>query len=130
MSGHRSRNKGKRGERELVKYLQALGFTDARRRQQSRGEDMPEVECPQSLPNLHLECKFGYEPAKIYVGTAGLSHACQQAENDANGRQWVVLWKQRNSPIWKATFNSNTYGTVTVAGDETIQSCLERLNNG
>ena len=80
MSGLKSRSKGKRGERELVKFLKSLGFEDAKRTQQHCGAaGDSDVVCPESLPNIHFECKLGYDRATIDVGTKGLEMAMDQA---------------------------------------------------
>ena len=128
MSGSASRNKGKAGEREAARYLQELGFTDARRRQQSSGWAAGEVECIESLPNVHFEVKYGYVKG-LGVGTLVHRNACAQAFGDSNNKEWCVLWREKGCRIWKLTCASaNGIGSCTVAGDDTIRETLEWLN--
>lgn len=91
--GKMSRNKGKTGERELAKVLQAHGY-DARRGQQFKGgNDSADVV---GLPGIHIECKR--------VETLRLWDSLAQAQRDAegsgdlpavihcpNGRPWIVI---------------------------------------
>lgn len=129
MSGSKSRNKGKAGEREAAKYLQQIGFPDARRRQQSSGWAAAEVECIDTLPNIHFEIKYGYQDSRMNVGGALLSSACAQAFGDAHRREWAVLWRRHGDRVWKLTYASaNGIGNCTVAGDETIRDTLVWLN--
>ena len=98
MSGRMSREKGKRGERELANALKALGH-DARRGQQYSGtETSADVV---GLPGIHVECKR--------TETLRLYEALEQAERDAgssgdlpavfhrkNGKPWVVIMALRD----------------------------------
>ena len=129
MSGSKSRNKGKAGELEALNYLRKLGFTDARRRQQSSGWAAAEVECIESLPNIHFEIKCGYAKG-MGVGTAIFRAACAQAFGDCNGKEWALLWREKGCKIWKLTYRlAHGIGVVTVAGDDTIRDTL-RFQNG
>ena len=59
MSGARSRNKGARAERELVhRFREAMPGAEIRRGLQSRGEEVPDVDCPV----FWLESKHGKKP--------------------------------------------------------------------
>ena len=128
MSGSKSRNKGKAGERSAANYLKEIGFPDARRRQQSSGWAAGEVECIDTLPNIHFEIKYGHKQG-LGVGLEVLQRACAQSLGDSYSREPVVLWKEYRSPVWKLTYQSaNGIGWCTVAGDETIRETLEWLN--
>ena len=88
-----SRNKGKRGERELVRLLRAEGF-DARRGQQFRGTpDSPDV-LVADRPWLHLEVKRT-ERFRIY-------DAIDQARRDAGEGQMPVVAYRANRCRWLA----------------------------
>lgn len=130
MSGTASRQKGKAGERAAVNYLKELGFADARRRMQSTGWAAAEVECIDSLPNIHFEVKYKYskkDPMK--VGSSTITKACAQSLSDCNGKQPVVLWVELGCSVWKLTYQSaNGIGWSTVAGDDTIRETLNWLN--
>ena len=84
-----SRQKGKRGERDLAKRLQELGF-EARRGQQYSGAsgDADVV----GVPGVHIECKR-VEQCRMYDWM-------RQAERDARpGETPVVMWR-KNCEQW------------------------------
>ena len=75
--GKSSREKGKRGELELVAELRRLGFDNVRRAQQYCGtESSADI---LGLKNVHIECKR-CESLSIY-------QAMQQATRDAGETQ-------------------------------------------
>lgn len=125
-----SRQKGKRGERDAAKFLQTLGFTDARRTAQVRGKNngAPDVESD-LLPNLHIEVKTR---ESLDLGTSALDDAWEQAVDEAadRGRLPVLLWK-RNRSCWRLTCREGGgYGhTATYCGDEAIGVKLQRVND-
>ena len=126
--GLKSRTKGKVGERKAVLYLKELGFKDARRRQQSSGQNAAEVECLESLPNVHLEIKYGYGKG-LGPGLSVLAKACIQASSDCGAREWAVLWREKGTAVWKLTLPSpNGIGVATYAGDDDIERNLVWLN--
>ena len=86
------RNKGKRGERELAKYLTAAGYP-ARRGQQYNGLDGEDVVCD-SLAAFHIECKR--------VERLDLMAAVRQSQEDAGDRIPVVMHRRNRSP-WLVT---------------------------
>lgn len=92
MSGRRSRNKGKRGERELAAVLTAAGLVAERGSQHRGGPDSPDVLCP-SLPHVHFECKRT-ERLDLYA-------ALEQAIKDAGDRLPVVAHRRNGRP-WVA----------------------------
>lgn len=90
--GLRSRNKGKRGEREAAAELQRLFNVDARRGRQFQGSDeSPDVVV--DIPRLHFEVKR-CESFRLY-------DALDQAIHDAGVNIPVVLHRQNRRP-WVA----------------------------
>lgn len=87
-----SREKGKRGERELASVLRSLGF-DCRRGQQFSGAngDADVV----GLPGIHIECKRT-ERLDLYGALAQAKHDVRDGEKPVvvhrrNNCQWVVV---------------------------------------
>ena len=92
MSGRRSRDKGKRGEREVVQAMRIAGF-DARRCFQSRaGTDECDVE---GLP-YWCEVKRGRR--------VNLRGAIAQSKEDTDGRPWLVVWRDDRDE-WMVTMS-------------------------
>ena len=89
MSGKKSRNKGKVGERELAKRLRDLGW-DARRGQQYSGAT-GEADVI-GLPGIHIECKR--------VETLHLWDALAQSKSDAREDELPVVMHRRNNCDW------------------------------
>lgn len=90
--GLRSRNKGKRGEREAAAEIRRLFRTEARRgRQYCGGDDSPDVAT--AIADVHFEVKR--------AATLRLYEAVEQAAGDAGGKVPVVLHKQ-NRKVWLA----------------------------
>ncbi len=90
--GLRSRNKGKRGEREAAAELQRLFNVEARRgRQFQGGDDSPDVVV--DIPDVHFEVKRA-EEFRLY-------NALAQAAEDAGPKIPVVLHRQNRKP-WVA----------------------------
>jgi hypothetical protein len=89
--GRASRDKGKRGERELASALRQLGFA-ARRSQQYCGSsgDADLV----GMPGLHIECKRA-ERLELYGAMA-------QAIGDAAPGEAPVVMHRRNNCGWLA----------------------------
>lgn len=84
-----SREKGKRGERELASFLREHGF-DARRGQQfSGGPESPDI-VSRVLGWLHIEVKR--------VERLNIIDACAQAEGDAKGKPWIVVHRRNHGP--------------------------------
>ena len=80
--GRASRNKGKRGERELANMLKARGF-DARRGVQFKGGiNSPDVIC-ESLEFIHMEAKW-VEALNIY-------NAYKQSKDDSGKEKIPVV---------------------------------------
>lgn len=89
MSGKKSKEKGKRGERELAKKLRELLGVDARRGQQHSGSpDSPDVV---GVPGVHIECKRA-EKFSLY-------NSMEQSINDA-GKNIPIVVHRRNNKDW------------------------------
>lgn len=91
MSGKRSRDKGKTGERELSKELTRLFGVECRRGQQFNGIDGRDVV---GIPGLHIECKR--------VESLSLYPAVEQATRDAGEAETPVVFHRRNNKKWLA----------------------------
>ena len=89
MSGKKSRNKGKVGERELAKKLRDLGW-DARRGQQYSGAT-GEADVI-GLPGVHIECKR--------VEAFRLWDALAQSKSDARDGELPVVMHRKNNCEW------------------------------
>jgi len=88
--GKTSREKGKRGERELAEELRKLGI-DARRGMQFSGSpDSPDVIT--SIDGIHIECKR-VEKLHLYP-------SLQQATNDAGDGKIPLVAHRRNRSPW------------------------------
>lgn len=87
-----SREKGKRGERELSKALKSHGY-DCHRGQQYCGVngDADVV----GLPGIHIECKR--------VERLDLTAAMSQAISDARPGEYPAIIHRRNNEPWKVT---------------------------
>lgn len=86
-----SREKGKRGERELARELNGHGY-DCRRGQQYNGLGGEDVI---GLPGIHIECKR-VERLNIY-------DAMWQAKRDASGIILPAVMHKRNNDRWLVT---------------------------
>lgn len=93
MSGLRSRNRGKRGERQLAAALTAAGFPARRSAQHRGGPDSPDVLCD-ALPDFHFEAKF-CERLSLY-------DALDQAHRESEPGQIAVVAHRRNHAPWVA----------------------------
>lgn len=87
--GKASRDKGKRGERELASKLREYGF-DARRGVQYRGgSDSPDVI---GLDGVHIEVKR--------VERLSLYDALSQSKGEAGAGEMPVVMHRRNNCEW------------------------------
>lgn len=130
--GLKSRNKGKRGEREAVSFLKSIGFEDARRTQQYNGDGDSDVVCPESLPHVHIEVKYGYDRNKFDLGSALLSDAVTQATEDCTENMVpVVLWRPKGCRAWRMTYPTlgvdGLYTFPTVDAPLDIKETLDHL---
>lgn len=90
-----SREKGKRGERELARLFKACGIEAKRGVQYQGGTDSPDVQT--AVDWLHVECKRS-EALNIYA-------ALEQAAADAGIRLPVVFHKRNGKP-WVAVLRA------------------------
>lgn len=117
----KSREKGKRVEREAVHFLRWCGF-EARRGQQHKGSpDSPDVEC-ESLPHLEITSR-----SDIDLGTKVFDEKMAQAAEDAPSDCWLMLWKPTGKG-WRLSWMDGMWGVpVTVAGAERIRQVLIKM---
>lgn len=100
MSGRKSRNKGKRGEREWRDFLRGHGLS-AKRGQQRSGLEEQDVIC-EDLPGYWFEVKRA-ERFKLYP-------SMEQAENDAgNAGKTPVVAHRRNHHDWVVVMKANDW---------------------
>lgn len=90
--GKASRDKGKRGERELASLLRSYGFEARRGVQYKGGADSPDVV---GIPGVHIEVKRA-ETLRLYDALEQSEHDAAENEHAAvfhrkNGREWVVI---------------------------------------
>lgn len=86
-----SREKGKKGERELAHVLSDYGY-DCRRGQQFNGLDGEDVV---GLDYIHIECKR--------VQALNLDDAMEQAKRDSKDNQIPAVFHRKNNKKWKVT---------------------------
>lgn len=113
MGGLHSRNKGKRGEREVRDLFIAAGW-DARRGQQFAGSpDSPDVIVPQ-LTDYHVEVKF--------VENLNLYKAMEQAIKDGDKKTPLVFHRKSHTP-WLITLDAETFLKLLSDANRTPCSC-------
>lgn len=86
MGGKRSREKGKRGEREIASLLREYGYDARRGVQYKGGQDSPDVI---GLPGTHIEVKRT-ERLNLY-------DALSQSKADAGDDMPIVIHRKNNS---------------------------------
>ena len=129
-----SKRKGKRGELELVKLLKSLGFHDAKRSQQYKGTaDSCDVECSDTLPNVHFECKVGYS-GRLDHGTDLLESFRDKAMEELMGttKRAVIFWKP-DRKCWRMDFqfvNLGRWYWVTTDSTEDMWKILRAIGHG
>ena len=108
-----SRQKGKRGELELVHILREYGF-DVRRGQQYCGAngDADIV----GIDGLHIECKR--------VEKLNINEALMQSTQDAKENEIPCVMHRRNGEPWKVTLWLDHF--VNVCEVDTIQYRISR----
>lgn len=120
-----SKRKGSSGEREAVHLLLELGFTDAKRTQQYNGLGKSDVECAESLPDVHIEVK---RDARIDIGTTRWQAAIRTAIVECGDKEWCVLWRRDGAKLWRLTYR-DVWQIVTVDHSR-IEAVLRWLQNG
>ena len=118
--GRASRNKGKRGERELAKLLTSRGYPARRGVQFKGGINSPDVIC-EDLNFLHLEAKW--------VEKLNLYNAYKQAKADAGLEKVpVVVHKQSRKEILVTMSFFDWVNLIQcVMGDKDSLNTLKRL---
>lgn len=98
MGGKSSRDKGKRGERELAKVLRSYGY-DTKRGQQYCGVngDADVI----GLPGIHIECKR--------VERLNLYDAMAQSMSDARSGEMPVVMHRKNNCEWLVTLSLDDF---------------------
>ena len=99
--GRKSREKGKRGERELAAFFRERGIMAKRGQQHSGSPDSPDVMA--QVDGLHIECKRT-EALSLYT-------AMEQAEADC-GFNMPVVFHRRNGKPWLAILSANEFITL------------------
>lgn len=87
--GKMSRDKGKRGERELASKLREYGYEARRGVQYKGGEDSPDVI---GLPLIHIECKRT-ERLDLYG-------SIDQSKRDSGENEMPVVMHRKNHCEW------------------------------
>ena len=120
-----SRAKGARAEREAAAWLNTLlptGYTAVRaaRIGVDGGEDVLIKDEQGRYAPVRIEVKHR---AKIDLATAELDKACDQADNDAKGADWCVLWRRNRRPWVMTTYMRGYRVTVDCKGDVSAWLC-------
>jgi Holliday junction resolvase len=91
--GKASREKGKRGERELAAHLREFGYDSRRGQQYCGGNGDADVI---GLPGIHIECKR--------VEKLSLTDAMTQAIRDSTGKDKLpAVFHRKNREGWMVT---------------------------
>ena len=95
-----SREKGKRGERELASVLRKYGYETRRGQQYCGANGDADVI---GLPGIHIECKR--------VEKLNLDDAMSQAKADSRGDIPAVFHRKNNSE-WRVTLTLDDFITI------------------
>lgn len=98
MGGRESREKGKRGERELAKTLRSYGFNTKRGQQYCGANGDADVI---GLPGVHIECKR--------VERLNLYDAMTQSKTDAREDEMPVVMHRKNHCDWLVTLSLDDF---------------------
>lgn len=96
--GKMSREKGKRGEREVATLLRFYGYAGSRGQQHKGGADSPDVT---GLPGVHIEVKRTERLA--------LYEALAQSIRDAGDDELPVVVHRRNGQKWVVVLDFNDF---------------------
>lgn len=98
-----SREKGKRGELEVVRLLQKYGWKDARRTAQHCGNNPEGAADVVGLPGIHIEVKR--------VEHLNIDDAMDQSRRDAaeTGNDTPVVFHRRAGKPWKVTMDAEDW---------------------
>lgn len=97
--GRASRDKGKRGELLLARFLREHGY-EARRTAQYCGSTGDAADVI-GLPGLHIECKF--------VERLDVRGALRQAIHDARPGKMPVVFHKRSREEWLVTLRAEDF---------------------
>lgn len=100
--GKASREKGKRGERMLVRFLRDQGY-EVRRTAQYCGKSGDAADVV-GLPGLHIECKF--------VERLNVLEALRQAIHDAAAGLIPAVFHKRSNAEWLVTLRAEDFMTI------------------
>ena len=95
-----SREKGKKGEREIAKLIRERGY-DVRRGQQYNGLEGEDVV---GLDYIHIEVKR--------VEQLNIDNAMEQAKRDAKLGQIPAVFHRKNNKKWKVTLEFEDFMTL------------------
>ena len=94
-----SKEKGKRGEREVAKLLKKHGFYAERGQQYHGRGDAPDVK--HNMEGLHIEAK--------YVEKFGLWAAMKQAREDMNEGDVPVVFHRKTHKPWVVVIDAEDF---------------------
>ena len=107
--GKMQRDKGKRGEREVVQIMRDLGYPDARRARQSDGAVDPDVA---GCPSLWLEVKRRKNIAAARFMDQAVSDAKEKGMPIVylreDGGEWMVMLRSVDLPAFAAEIVSRS----------------------
>ena len=96
-----SKDKGRRGERELSKKLERLGFRTRRGQQYCGANGDADVV---GIPGIHIECKR--------VERLNIDNAMAQAVADAPEDEMPTVFHRKNGKGWLVTMRLEDWATV------------------
>lgn len=122
--GKASREKGKRGEREVAQILRAHGYKDAHRGAQYTGNAIDGQDDVTGLPGWHIEVKRT-EALSIY-------QAYEQARRDIEARQQAepdraVVIHRRSGKPWLAIVSLDDFLALLDSARDTVTEREDRL---
>lgn len=106
-AGKKSKRKGSRVERALVKMLKANGAQSARRTAQYNGkgdDSLADVVAPKELPHFHIECKG---TAKRGLSKQEISDWFNQVYDDCPENKIPVIFHKANNEFWVVLVTDN-----------------------
>lgn len=106
--GKASREKGKRGERELAALLRESGFDRAARGVQYCGKTGAADVV--GIPGFHIECKR--------VEKLNVEEALKQSERDAQNGEIPIVCHRRDRERWKTTMRLDKFLELLKKGDD------------
>ena len=122
--GKASRDKGKRGEREIAALFRAHGFSARRGQQHSGGPDSPDV--VHDVPGLHVEVKFRQQ-VSVFA-------ALEQASRDTALEDAPVVFMRKLRKPWIVVMDADDFlDLMEKIGDlawEDITTAAKELDHG